>query len=122
MGNISDDLLGSHHNLFFEDWKRTVTYTRVSSSTNIDTGAITETTTASSVDAVPTSKTERIVGSSGGRYLVYERRFEIKTADLPEDPPRTTSRITHDLVYDVVAHQKSADGLVTIVVGRANKS
>jgi len=122
MGNVSDDILGAHHDLFFEDWKRSITYTRVSTSTNIETGAVTETTTASTLDAVAGPKMCRTVGASAGRYLVYERTFEIKTDDLPEDPPRTTSRITHDLVYDVVSHQKSADGLVTVVTGRANKS
>ena len=122
MPNVTDDILNAHHDLFFDDWARSVTYTRVSSSTNISTGAGTETTTSSTVLCVVGSKKSVLVGSSGGRYLVNERTFEIKTSQLPEDPPRTTSRITHDLVYDVVSHQKSSDGLVTIVTGRANTS
>ena len=105
----------------FTLYGETVTYRRIGSETNLQTGVVTPTNTDTSPTALLGSVTDKMVKDSGGRYQVGDRVFRIKNADMPETPPKTTSQIVFDSkTFDVQGHDKSSDDNMWDVIGRKN--
>ena len=122
MGNISDDMLKDHRDAFFADWEATADYIVESRSVNYDTGAATITGTSEALTCVTTPVTDRQVQGSNGRYFVGDRYFKFRTEELPEDPPKTSSRIVYGGVsYRVISHDRSCQNHVTLILARKNK-
>lgn len=124
MPNISDDMLDAETDLKFSDWGKTVIYQQVSSSTNYETGVIIDTITETSLLSMTGRLGEKDLPYSNGRGQVGDRTWLFKTSDLPEFPPKDTSRIVHEgVTYQVVGHsQRQRDRLVRVVGRSANES
>lgn len=122
MGNVSDDMLKSHRDMFFSDWDRTITYVTQSRSVNYTTGVATITGSSDSLTCVTRPVSDRQVAGSNGRYFAGDRFFELRTEDLPEDPPSTSSKIIFNGVdYQIISFERSCSDIVTIILGRKNK-
>lgn len=122
MGAISDDILRSHRDAHFDNWSREVSYVAQSRTVNYTTGAATVTGTTEALECVTRPVSDSQVAGSNGRYFVGDRLFELRTEDLPEDPPKTTSKLIFNGVnYQVISFERSASDVVTIILGRKNK-
>jgi hypothetical protein len=117
--SVPTTLLTADNDRAFTDWAQSVTYRRITASTNYQTGTSTETPADAPVDALVSQITQRMVNQSGGRYQAGDRVFRIKVADLPETPPKRTSSIVHlSKVYQIVGHEEGDDELNSDVVAR----
>lgn len=122
MGNISDAMLKDHRDIFFADWETSIQYVPQTRSVNYTTGTVTTTGSAETIRCVTRPVSDRQVQGSNGRYFAGDRYFELATEDLPEDPPKTTSKIVYSGVdYSVISFDRSCQGHVTIILGRSNK-
>lgn len=106
---------------------QSITYTQKNDSLNVTTGTVTEddtpTTIGSGTDDDPgvlvSMVSDQLVANSGGKYHAGDVIFRIRNDDMPETPPKTTSKITfNSKEYNIVSHRQSADTNVWSVIGR----
>lgn len=120
MAELTTAIRAEHRSRAFAMMGESITYRRRNDSVNRGTGMVTASNTDSAIDEVLTSElTLREVGNSGGQYLVGDRVFRIKHADMPETPPKNTSEIIYGgATFKVVDHRRSSDTNVWDVIGR----
>jgi hypothetical protein len=116
---ISSDLLAADLGRIFGDWAEEVTYRQVASTFDAQTQTRSETLTDTTVQAVVRTVTARQVRQSAGMLHAGDVQFLVRDAELPERPPRRTSRVVHGSdVYQIVGYQRSVDGLAWQIEGR----
>jgi len=110
--NFSTELLSDDLAAVFDDWQEQVTYRQVASTLDPATETRSETPTDTLVAAVVRSISSREVADAAGMYRVGDVWVLVRDSDIPERPPRRTSRIVRaGEVYSIVGYQRSGYGL-----------
>ena len=109
--SIPNDLLADDLERIFQDWQEPVTYRRVSSTYDPQTQTRSETLTDTVVQGVVRTVTSRPVPRTASAALAGDVLVLIRDAEIPERPPRRSSRLVHNSnVYEIVGYQHSTDG------------
>jgi hypothetical protein len=120
MAELSRTIRAEQRASCFAKFGESITYRRTADSISLTTGVITASNTDATIDEVLIGEvTARQVRDSAGKYLAGDAVFRIQDGDMPETPPKITSKIVFDSsTYIIIGHIESSDRNVWDVVAR----